>query len=139
MKYDVVMKQFKQNTLRVRLLLSNFSERPYLYGYINKNINTGLYSGTYRLISFKCGMMIETLGTTFLYQFGWPWPSLKVTVVWEIRNFGIHFLTNLSIDFNEIQYVATTFWFVQGYAKKILLIEYSRERILLTWFYKIYV
>ena len=27
------------------------------------------------------------LNATFCYQFGWPWPSFKVTVVWEIKHF----------------------------------------------------
>ena len=30
------------------------------------------------------------LSCTFLYQCGLPWPSFKVTVVWEIRKFGVH-------------------------------------------------
>ena len=29
---------------------------------------------------------------------------------------SMHFLTNLSINFNEIQYVATTCWFLEAHA-----------------------
>ena len=30
------------------------------------------------------------------------WPSFKVTVVWKIENFGVHFLANLKIGLDEI-------------------------------------
>ena len=33
-----------------------------------------------------------------------PRPSLKVTVIWESRNFCAHFLANFSIDMDEIWY-----------------------------------
>ena len=33
----------------------------------------------------------RSLSCTFWYQFVWPWPSFKVTVVWEINNFCIVF------------------------------------------------
>ena len=39
---------------------------------------------------------------TFWYQFGWHWFSFKVTVVTEIKNFGVHFLANLRIDLDKI-------------------------------------
>ena len=45
---------------------------------------------------------------------------------------GVHFLTNSCIDLDEMQYVATTCWFVQAHAKFILYKYYSRERTLLT-------
>ena len=74
-----------------------------------------MYSDIYRQISFKLGMMIETTKL-----FGWAWSSFKVTVVREIKNFGIHFLTNLGLDLDESQCVATTCWFVEGHATFIL-------------------
>ena len=48
------------------------------------------------------------------------------------QNFGVHFLTNLSISLDEIQYVATACWFVGAHAKFIFHKLYSRERTLLT-------
>ena len=33
------------------------------------------------------------------------------------KNFGVHFLANLNIDLDKIQYVATTCWFVEADAK----------------------
>ena len=36
------------------------------------------------------------------------------------KNFSVHFLTNLSVDLDEIQYVATTCWFVEAHATVIL-------------------
>ena len=38
-------------------------------------------------------------------------------VAWEIKNLGVHFLANLPIDLDEIQYVATTCCFVEAHAK----------------------
>ena len=35
------------------------------------------------------------------------------------KTLGVHFLANLSIDLDEIQYVATTCWFVKAHAKVI--------------------
>ena len=37
-----------------------------------------------------------------------------------MKNFVIHFLANLSIDVEGIQYVATTCWFVEAHSKFIL-------------------
>ena len=41
-----------------------------------------------------------------LYQFGWLWSSFKVTVVWVIKNCGVHFLRNFAVDLDEIHYVS---------------------------------
>ena len=48
----------------------------------------------------------------------------------EIKNF-VHFLRNFAFNLVEIQYVATTSWFVRAHAKFILHKEYLRERTLL--------
>ena len=37
-----------------------------------------------------------------------------------MKNFDVHFLTNVSINLNIIQYIATTFWFVEAHAKFFL-------------------
>ena len=39
---------------------------------------------------------------TFWDQFRRPWFSLKVTIVWETKNFGVHFLRNFAVDLDEI-------------------------------------
>ena len=112
-----------------------------------KNLSTGLYSDIYGPISLILNMMIETTKLDvscffcffclffLIYQFGWPWVAFKVTGAWEIKNFGIHFLTNSSINLDEHQYFATTCWFVEGNAKCILRKQYSKERTL-TWLKK---
>ena len=61
------------------------------------------------------------------YQFEWPWLSFKITVIWKIKNFGVHFLANLSIDLDEIQCVIITCWFVGVHATYILRMFYSRD------------
>ena len=40
----------------------------------------------------KFDVMIETTKLYILRLVGWPWPSFKVTGVWEIKNFFVHFL-----------------------------------------------
>ena len=35
----------------------------------------------------------------------------------KIKNFGVHFLANFSVDLDEIRYVATTCQFVEAPAK----------------------
>ena len=82
--------------------------------------------------------MIETTELNILLPV-WMTLTFMVTAVWEINNFGVQFLTNLDINLDEIQYVATACWFVEAHAKFILHKYYSRERTLLTWFYERYV
>ena len=55
---------------------------PDLRDLIKNNINIGLYSDIYGPISFKLGLIVRS---TFIYQFWWPLPSSKVTVVWETK------------------------------------------------------
>ena len=105
---------------------------PYLFDFVKKkpltvacNLGTDFFQTCY-----------GDRGHSAWYQFGWPWPSFKVTIVWEMNNFGVHFLSKVIIDSDEIQYVATTCWFVEAHAKFILHMYYSRERTLLTWFYE---
>ena len=37
-----------------------------------------------------------------------------------MENFSVHFVRNFVVDVDEIQYVATTCWFVEAHAKFIL-------------------
>ena len=46
--------------------------------------------------------------------------SFKVTVVWEMKNFSVHFLRNIAIDLDEIECVTTTCWSVKAHSKFIL-------------------
>ena len=54
----------------------------------------------------------RSVNSRFWYQFVWPWPSFKVTVVWE-NNFCAHFLTNFCIDMDKIQCAAATCWLLK--------------------------
>ena len=92
-----------------------------------KKINVGLYSNNHRPISLKLGMMIKT---TKLYILISVWVILSFTrghrcirnvlkKIKKIKN-DARFLANLSIDTVEIQYVATTCWFVETHARFIL-------------------
>ena len=81
------------------------------------SLNIGLCSDIYIQISFKLGMMIEITKLYILIWVGWPWPSLNVTVAWAIKNFGVYFVTNVGIDFHEIQYATVTCWLVEGCLK----------------------
>ena len=76
---------------------------------------------------FLLGLVIETTKLFTWYQFGWPWPSFKVTVVWEIKT-CFHFLENIAVDLDEILYVATTSWFVEANAKLILHVIFKGEK-----------
>ena len=78
-------------------------ERAVLMWFHSKNFNIGLYSDIYRQISFKHGIIIETSKFYILIS---VWMTL--TFIQEIKSFGIHFLADLSIDLDEIQYVATS-------------------------------
>ena len=107
-------------------------ERTLLVWFFFKKINIALCSDIYRPIS---KLYIS-------YQFGLPWPSFKVTVVWDIKNIYFHFLANLRIDLDEIQYVATTCSFVEAQVRFFFFFffaQYSRERTLLIRRYEIYV
>ena len=101
---------------------------PYLYNFVFKKTTLAcIQAVTDRFLS-NLLRWYRPLSWTFLYQFGWPWPSFKVTVVWEIRNFGVRFIANLGTDLAEIQYVATPFGFIEAHAKFILHKSYRRER-----------
>ena len=67
---------------------------PYLRDFFEKNFDVDLYSDIHRSVSFKLGVMKVTTKLYIWYQFGWHWPSFKVTVVWEIKNIGVHLLRN---------------------------------------------
>ena len=103
----------------------------------------GMHSNFYWLISFKLDLMIEATKLHILTQFGWPWPLFKLAFVWEIQeikeeNFSTHLLWNSSVNFDEMNCAATTYWFVECHAKLFLHKLYSRKRTLLMWFYEIH-
>ena len=76
---------------------------PYLYDFVRKTFNVGLYSDICRPVSFKLGLMTETTQLYILFKSVWMTWTFKVTAVWEIKIFGVHFVTNLIIDLDEIK------------------------------------
>ena len=56
----------------------------------------------------------------------------------RIQKFCALFLTNFSIDLDEIQCVVTTCWFVEISAKCFSRDQYSRERTVLIRVFEIY-
>ena len=44
----------------------------------------------------------------------WMTLTFKVTIAWEIKNFSVHLLGNFAVNLDEIQYVATTCWFIEA-------------------------
>ena len=108
--------------------------RTYLCGYAKKNKQTnkqnfyvGLYSDVYRPISFKLGLIIETTKLYILVSALMSLTSTQVTVVLEMKDFGINFLANSSIDLNEIQYGATACLFVKAHASCTFNIVMCRD------------
>ena len=51
-----------------------------------------IFSCTFQLIRVESDMLLKQCKVNFF-----------VTVEWEIKNFGIHFLRNFVVDFDEIQ------------------------------------
>ena len=91
---------------------------PYFYDFIKK-VNVGLYSDNYRSICFKLCVMIEI---TKLSIFISVWMTLTfIQCHTYIRNQKLWCpFSHKSINLDEIQYVATTCWFVEAHAKFIL-------------------
>ena len=88
-------------------LISSIQGRElYLCDLVKKNehFNIGLYSGIYRLISFKLGIMIESTKLYILDDHD-RIQSFKVTVVWAIRNFSMLYLRKFAIHVDDIEYV----------------------------------
>ena len=54
-----------------------------LCDFVNKDMM--LYLDIHRPISVELGMDKKPLNSTFWYQFGWPWPAFKITVVENIK------------------------------------------------------
>ena len=48
------------------------------------------------------------------------------------------FSANFSTDLYDILYAAVTCWFVEARATFFMYIQYSREKCLLSWFYKVH-
>ena len=48
----------------------------------------------------------------------------------EIKDFGVHFLANLGINFDKIQSVATACWFVEAYANVCFVILYFLAQVI---------
>ena len=84
------------------------------------DINSGLCLDIYRTISYKLGLMIGVTNLICLYQCEQPWPSIKVTIIWESENFCTHFVTNFYLD--EIWYITMTYWSVQVHHKFVFLV-----------------
>ena len=99
---------------------------PYLFDFVN----VSLYSDIYLFISFICGLIIQ-LETTLLYILVWmTLACIEDHSSMRNDNFGVYFLSNFATEFDEIQYVAKTCWFVEAHAK-YRLHKYSKERTLL--------
>ena len=61
---------------------------------------------------------------------------IKVAVVWESKSLCVHFLTEFSIDFDEIQYVTATFWYVEVCVSFSLQFSNKREIYLCDFYIK---
>ena len=85
-----------------------------------KKLNVGVYSDIYRPISFKLFMMIRTINPYILISVWMTLTFIQGNSCIRKKKLGVHFLANTFIDLNEIQYVATTCWFVGARAKCIL-------------------
>ena len=88
--------------MNCKLIFMRYSkERTLLMWFCQQDLNSGLNSHIYRPISFKLGLMIETTKLYILIM----WMTLMFfQVIWEIKDLNVHFLTNLGIDVNEIQF-----------------------------------
>ena len=74
-----------------------------------------MFSGencTYVISLWKCWLSFRHLQASFfqtgfdnrdhwIFHFGWPWPSLMVTDLWEIKNNSTYFLANFLIGLDE--------------------------------------
>ena len=79
---------------------------------------------------------LSPLNSTFLYQFGWPWSSFKVSVVWESNIFWTLFCCKFLNQLNEIKHGATTCWFVEAHAECVLHDWYQDRELYLCGFAK---
>ena len=59
----------------------------YLDAFRRNAFDVDICSDTYELSFSKLGIMLDI---TKLYQFWWPWPSLKVTGLWKSQNMCNH-------------------------------------------------
>ena len=87
--------------------------------------NIGLCSDMYCPISLKLGMLIET---SKLYILTPVWITSKSQLYEKSKTCGVQFLANLSIDLDEIQYVATICWFAEAHAKFIFVQVLVKEK-----------
>ena len=71
MNFDMVLKQFKLDMLILLFLLI-----------VSQKLKFGIHSDIYELIWFKLDMMID-IAELILILLKWPWPSFKITGVWE--------------------------------------------------------
>ena len=95
--------------------------------------NVSLHSDICGPITFRTCSKTDIHEFCIWYQFVWSWSSFKVTVVWESKTLCAHLLTNVSADLDEIQYGATTCWFVEAPVQFLLHNQYSKERTVLRW------
>ena len=68
----------------------------------------GFYLDNYRPISFKHDVMIEITKLYILIPVWMTFPSIKVTVEYEMKHFRAQFLTNFSMNLDKILCAATT-------------------------------
>ena len=50
--------------------------------------------------------MIGLHNSTFWYKFGWPWPSFKVTDVWEVKNLCTYFLAKFKLILKKLTFLS---------------------------------
>ena len=117
--------------MKIILILShpfNIQGRePFLCDFIKKRITLAcIQSG---LISFKLGLMIRTVKLYLVRSDSMTFTFYSKSQFSEkLKTFMSIFWQNLIIDIDEIQYIATTCWFVETHAKFSLQSGFSRER-----------
>ena len=94
---------------------------------VSNNFNVCTHLDIFWLVWFKLSILI-LLCSTCCHQSNWSW--LKVTGVWESKNFCANCLAKFSVHLNRI-------WFDNVMNLLLILssIWYSRERTLLIWLY----
>ena len=76
------------------------------------------------------------LSSIFWYWCEWTWPSFKVPVVWESKNFCTHLCTNSAL----VWMTFGVLWWLGCLLRPVLYIlhdQYSREKTWLWWFWNL--
>ena len=103
-----------------------------------KRFNIFLCLDICRLISFRLGIVIESIKLYILNPVLRTLTFIQVYSCMRDYYFCAHFLMNFSVDLDDIHFVTATFWSVEAHTKFILQDQYSWERIILKQFYKMY-